>query len=1068
MEIHHAADAAHLAAQLAELWSGPRDDPFSFDLAVVPSAGFQRWLSQQLAVADGTDGICAGVTFTTASRLRTQLFGAQDPWRPHRLAWLIQRIVLDPTCPAELSVVREHLDASRETYSATTRIAGHFLGYAEHLPAMLQAWARGEDLGPLGAPLGDNAWQAQLWRLLAAEIGTDPVQQRSAVLAQLRHAPVAELSHRIAVLAPAQLNPASWELYRALSTHHQLDLLLLNHCPSRRPTVISGASRSHLQRPSGHPLNLSLGSIADELAGLAPVSAAVSLTSAPRPDNLLGWLAEDLFYDRQPVHRTLRDDDHSVQVHLSHGPSRQVEVLREVLAQLLAGDPTLEPRHIAILTPDVETLGPLLDAAFTPQPGIPTHPAQQFRIRLADQTLAQVNPLVGLLLTLLRLPDSRIEASALLELCATEPVANRFGFNPEVRERLAVLVNAAGIRWGLNATQRADYGLGGFAHNTWLAGLQRMLLGVALSEQDLVAAGTVLPLDDVDSSDIAVIGALTELIGRLSRWLTEIGQTGTVADWVSRCRGVLDAVTSLPMTSEWQLADLLAGLARLDEAADACGTTKISRQAIVTAIEHEFRTSPARGAFGNGSAIVAGLESLRNVPHRVIVLLGWDADRFPRTGRRHGDDLLGIDPPVGAPSPALSDRGALLDAIHAATEQLVIIGRGRSEATNERVPLAAPITELLEALDATAATASGTPAAAAVTVQHPLQPFAVEYFTAGSGLSSVDVSAFRAATASLHELLPHPNRFALTPLPPPDFSQGVNLDDLTGFYRHPAKSLLKTRTGISLGESDQPSDEIPVDPDGLQRWQIGNRVLRRLDEGLAPQLVERAEWLGGQVPPFELGRQVMTSVLADARRTLAGAPPPGSADQHDLTLIVPVPQLGEVNLVGRVATREHTLWQVEFSSLQPRQKLGAWLRLLALAAAEPDQNWDARVIGKGYRVRYVAPSAPIALDLLGRYLAIYSLGLTRPLPAMPRLNAEWAHLRAAGRDPHDPYVAKGLRRCWDWESDLAWGKFFSYPAILTLPADEFVVPGSADNETTLLGALATSIWTPLLAAEAAS
>ena len=51
MQFHHAQTAAGLVEQLVALWSGPREDPFAFDLAVVPGPGFQRWLSQRLATA---------------------------------------------------------------------------------------------------------------------------------------------------------------------------------------------------------------------------------------------------------------------------------------------------------------------------------------------------------------------------------------------------------------------------------------------------------------------------------------------------------------------------------------------------------------------------------------------------------------------------------------------------------------------------------------------------------------------------------------------------------------------------------------------------------------------------------------------------------------------------------------------------------------------------------------------------------------------------------------------------------------------------------------------------------
>ena len=53
-----------------------------------------------------------------------------------------------------------------------------------------------------------------------------------------------------------------------------------------------------------------------------------------------------------------------MQVHACHGPARQVEVLREVLLGLLADDPTLEPRDILVMCPDIEAYAPLVEAAF--------------------------------------------------------------------------------------------------------------------------------------------------------------------------------------------------------------------------------------------------------------------------------------------------------------------------------------------------------------------------------------------------------------------------------------------------------------------------------------------------------------------------------------------------------------------------------------------------------------------------------------------------------------------------------------------------------------------------------
>jgi exodeoxyribonuclease V gamma subunit len=114
----------------------------------------------------------------------------------------------------------------------------------------------------------------------------------------------------------------------------------------------------------------------------------------------------------------------------------------------------------------------------------------------------------------------------------------------------------------------------------------------------------------------------------------------------------------------------------------------------------------------------------------------------------------------------------------------------------------------------------------------------------------------------------------------------------------------------------------------------------------------------------------------------------------------------------------------------------------------------------------VAPPQEAARGLLGRYLALYALGMSQPLPALPRIGAAWAGYRVSHRDPGDPLVSKkNLDRCWEWESDDYWRTFFTFPALLDLPAADVAVPDADPRERTLVGALATCIWEPLLAAE---
>src|SRR5204862_5956019 len=88
---------------------------------------------------------------------------------------------------------------------------------------------------------------------------------------------------------------------------------------------------------------------------------------------LLQRIQADVRGDRPPPGLPLagRDDravldpgDTSLAVHACHGRGRQVEVIRDAILHLLAADPTLEPRDIVVMCPDIEAFAPLIHATF--------------------------------------------------------------------------------------------------------------------------------------------------------------------------------------------------------------------------------------------------------------------------------------------------------------------------------------------------------------------------------------------------------------------------------------------------------------------------------------------------------------------------------------------------------------------------------------------------------------------------------------------------------------------------------------------------------------------------------
>ena len=215
--------------------------------------------------------------------------------------------------------------------------------------------------------------------------------------------------------------------------------------------------------------------------------------------------------------RHLTPADTSVQVHATHGIPRQVEVLRDVLTGLLQDDPTLEPRDIVVMCPDVDAYAPAITAAFGLGSVIEGgHPGHQLRVQIADRAPRTTNPVLAVAADLVGIAAGRATLSDVLALAASPPVRYRFALTDDDLATVETWARQAGIRWGLSGPLRRAYQLDRFDQNTWETGLDRLMTGVAMAEHELLV-GDVLPLDDVSSADIDLAGRLAELAGASPR-----------------------------------------------------------------------------------------------------------------------------------------------------------------------------------------------------------------------------------------------------------------------------------------------------------------------------------------------------------------------------------------------------------------------------------------------------------------------------------------------------------------------------------------------------------------------
>ncbi len=1064
-------------------------------------------LSHRLGAGPGRqDGVCAGVRFLHPRSLVAELagVGSDDPWDPDRMVWDLLAVLDASAGDPDLAPLARHVGLVEEVvagggpkdvdtesrralrrdrrHGVLRRVAGLFADYAVQRPALLGAWSAGEDTDGAGAPLPEDLrWQAVLWRrLLERRGGPGPEQRHRDVLARIRAGESLALPHRLSLFGHTRIPSAELEMIDAVGAVREVHLWVPQASPESWRRLAEGreggsapvARRRRDDRSAlrvRHPLVASLGHDGRELQHRLGTLAISSVHEHPVPggtlggtarsDTLLGWLQEDVRQDRLPspttdAGRRLDRGDRSVQIHSCHGAMRQVEVLRDALVGLMEDHPDLEPRDVVVMCPDIEAYAPLFAAVFGPSdlPGedevseAPApHPGTRLRLRLADRGLGSTNPLLALAHRLVLLAGGRATAEEVLDVAATGPVRRRFALDDDDLSTITAWVRGTGVRWGLDAGARAEFGLGAFGQNTWAAGLDRLLLGLATPERGSgrdVDAIDAVPWDDMGSGDLDLAGRLAECLTRIETCREALRSARSPRQWWTALTEGVRSLGEVSPRDAWQSASLERELtALLGHGATGVGdghpdAVTLSLAEVRGMLERRLEPRPTRSNFRTGHLTVCTMVPMRSVPHRVVCLVGLDDGAFPRGAVPDGDDVLARDPLVGERNPRAEDRQLLLDAVLAATETLVVTYTGNTETTNQARPPAVPLGELIDAVSRTVPSEPAEMVRAHVVRSHPLQPFAPAEFRAAAPFS-FDRAGLAGAEAARRDKKTPPRLrdVAVTAAAPVE----IALQDLRRALTQPARSFLRDLVDVAAPDDRiEVLDTLPLELDGLQEWGVGQRLLDGLlaalpeggsDEVDLDALLEEAwqdavrqERRRGEVPPAALGdrfleQTVRPRVLAVTRAALRWRTSAGERRSGDV--VVP---LGTGTRISGVVPdlREKGILRAQYGTPRAHHRLALWIDLLVLAASHGPQGPLRRAVLVGRQrqqaeevVLQVAPvrAHEILVDLVG----LLDLGRAGLLPLPPKTTYAFAEARATRQSDDNTRTGAPARSRSEWE-----------------------------------------------------
>ncbi|MBN1140571.1 MAG: exodeoxyribonuclease V subunit gamma [Deltaproteobacteria bacterium] len=1009
-----------LLEALAEVLQKNPPQPLDPTLILVQSKGMESWLSLNLA---RRFGIWANFAFPFPNALIDALLTAalgeepeKDPFDRDRMTLSLLDLLPQLATQPRFDSLKHFLTGEApdlKTYQLARRLAHLFDQYSIYRPDLLLSWERGEE----------TDWQAELWRQwVAANPAPHRARRQREFLrrCQTGHLPSGVFPAALNIFGVSALPPYHIEVLAAAARFCPVHLFLLNPCQEFWLDLSSPktAARREASAPEAfealhyevsQPLLASWGRSGRDFFGLLWEQGELSqfdLFQEPGENTLLAALQGDLLHlhDRtiQSEKTAVAAGDRSLQIHSCHSPLREIEALHDFLLGCFQDLHGLTPGDILVMAPDIGTYAPYIAAVFK----TPSVPGRRLPFSVADLGVRRENRLASLFLELLALRNSRCGAPQVFDLLEAPPIMSRFGCQHQDLDRIRVWVEETRVRWGLDAADRARFGIPPFQENSWGAALDRLLLGHALPDAGGLFEG-ILPYDAGEGENAAILGRLADFIAAVAEHMEALRLPRSMRDWGEQFLWILERFFQPDEGSEADylfLEELFSSLAATSGSSGAAAAVPIEVAEAYLGDRLESQAA-APGRFLSGAITFASLLPMRSIPFKIIALIGLNDDAFPRAFSAPAFDRIAARPQRGDRIPRHEDRYLFLETLLSARQRLFISYVGQSQRDNSELPPSVLVSELSDYLEK-----GFQGARSAIFFQHRLQAFHSGYFSASSPLASFSPENYQAALAARRG--PTPPISDATRLPEADPSwKTIDYSDLIRFFCQPGRYFAHRRLGIVfrqvpfLAEEREPFALAPLD-----RYRLGERLTEAALAGkqLFPLYSEIRE--EGMLPPGAAGHIVFTDLALEAERLAQAIHAVAGEERHqDPPLAL---RIGEFQIRGLLPHRHgDRMVHHHFARLRAVDRLQAWLtRLLLDALEQPAAQAGSWLFARDGTCR-LAP-APNPFPFLERLLALYWEGLHRPLPFFPETSLGFAATLARHPENRDRAREAG-RKAWE-------------------------------------------------------
>ena len=969
--LHSSNKTENLVAHLATvIHSASLSSAFAKEIFLIQSLGMERWLSQQLAskfkVWGNFEFLFPNEFFSSLTKQIDSGFD-NSAFDRRRMLWrfeaLLRNLDGNPFRPLQHYLSGENITLKR--FQLAQQLAQIFDQYQMMRPNLLSAWQNGELLYHTET----EQWQKALWQQITSSTGH---QHRGSlwqdIIEVLNTAPensfAGQLPERVSVFGLNTMPPLFLAFLQALSKHCQIHFYLLNPAQTYWADLQNKRQIAKSRNPEqlnhtllGHPLLATLGQQGREFQELLMEQTQFKLEfesfESIDAKNNLQQLQNDILKNLTSPSYPPLDNDGSISIHSCHSRNREVQVLKNQLLGTLEKDAKLELRDIVVMAPDIQVYAPFITAVFA-----------DIQHAIADRSLQLSNTMLDALLRFLHLSQSRFGWQAVLDLLEQPVVYRNFGLSENDLELIGHWITDTNIRWARSVEHKLELGLPATPENTWQAGLDRLLMGYAIADdQDFVDG--ILPYREIEGSSAQALGGLSEFMRILCKASTELSQARTLQQWSEQLFYYADHLLDTDpfdttrQSERQQINELINGLS---EGLAEIHLEDVELEVIISWLETTITERKSSSGFLRGQLTFCSMLPMRSIPFKVIALLGLNEGEFPKVDRQPTFDLLSQNYEKGDRSRRSDDRYQFLEVLLSAQQQLIITYIGQSISQNETVPPSVVISELLEILEKDYQLTQ-------LVIQHPLQAFSSHYFTDNKTLFSYSESDCLTATALQNQNQKKPLWWQGELIQEP--ATTIDLNELFAFYRHPQKYFFQRQLGIRFSGIDTVADEHePFSIEGIEAYQIYHQwIAEQLNAKTfsVDRLQAQGRWLSGALGTLEFEKQqklVNTFVECIKEKNLGET-------QVDCAFDL---QINQYRLLGKLGSLyAHGSLFYRYATLKGKDFIQAWLHHLLMNQIQEQTTF---LLSEDEDLQLPSSFAP--QDILLKLIDLYILGRANP------------------------------------------------------------------------------------------